>query len=212
MIAHPPGPIKLKSPRLPSRAPHVVPTALPAFNALASLYQIDPSPPNATKPPATQVKKHMPLSYQSAASFAPGRTPLVFTDSTYSCALQAPPPKPFKTPATAQSENRLGQGHRHPAAQSGAGRRGRADPHTQDHHHAVRSIEGRRIRARHALAQQRRGGVARHAGRAEALRDAHPDPHRSTRSLHAGAVSRGQPAARQINVLAFTRARARKSH
>ena len=74
----------------------VVPTALPAFNALASLYQIDPSPPSATKPPATQVKKHLPLSYQSAASFAPGRTPLVFTHSTYSCALQAPPPKPFK--------------------------------------------------------------------------------------------------------------------
>jgi hypothetical protein len=74
----------------------VVPTALPAFNALASLYQIDPSPPGATKPPATQVKKHLPLSYQSAASFAPGRTPLVFTDDTYSCALQAPPPKPFK--------------------------------------------------------------------------------------------------------------------
>jgi hypothetical protein len=74
----------------------VVATALPAFNALASLYQIDPAPPGATRPPGTQVQKHLPLSYQQAASYAPGRTPLVFTDDTYSCAIQAPPPKPFK--------------------------------------------------------------------------------------------------------------------
>jgi hypothetical protein len=74
----------------------VVATALPVFNALAAQYQIDPTPPPATKPPATQVKKHLPLSYQQAVGFAPGRTNLVFTDDTYSCALQSPPPRPFK--------------------------------------------------------------------------------------------------------------------
>src|ERR1700730_14343069 len=73
----------------------VVPTALPVFNALAAQYQIDPSPPTAKKPPATKVKKHLPLSYQQAVSFAPGRTSLVFTDDTYSCALQSPPLRPF---------------------------------------------------------------------------------------------------------------------
>jgi len=76
----------------------VVPTALPVFNALATQYDIDPAPPTAKKPPATQVKKHLPLSYQQAVGFAPGRTPLVFTNDTYSCALQSPAPKPFKRP------------------------------------------------------------------------------------------------------------------
>ena len=74
----------------------VVSTALPVFNALATQYQIDPSPPSATRPPATQVKKHLPLSYQQAVNYAPGRSKLVFTDDTYACAMQAPPPKPFK--------------------------------------------------------------------------------------------------------------------
>ncbi len=74
----------------------VVATASPVFNALASLYQIDPSPPGATRPPGTQVQKHLPPSYQQAASFAPGRTSLVFTDDTYACAIQSPPPRPFK--------------------------------------------------------------------------------------------------------------------
>jgi hypothetical protein len=48
-----------------------VATALPSFNALASLYQIDPSPPVATRPPGTQVQKYLPLSYQQAANYAP---------------------------------------------------------------------------------------------------------------------------------------------
>lgn len=74
----------------------VVPTALPAFKALASLYPIDPAPPVAVRPPSTQVRKHLPLSYQQAADFAPGRTSLVSTDDAYSCAMQAPPAKPFK--------------------------------------------------------------------------------------------------------------------
>jgi hypothetical protein len=80
----------------------VVPTATPAFNALAAEFQIDPSPPTATRSPGTQVKKHLPLSYQQAVGFAPGRTSLVFTDDTYSCALRSPPPRPFKRlpPAT----------------------------------------------------------------------------------------------------------------
>jgi hypothetical protein len=73
-----------------------VPTAVPTFDALAAQYQIDPSPPTAARPPATRVKKHLPTSYQQAVGFAPGRTPLVFTDDTYSCALQSPPPRPFK--------------------------------------------------------------------------------------------------------------------
>lgn len=74
----------------------VVPTALPVFNALATQYQIDPSPPVAVRPPATQVKKHLPRSYQQAVGYAPGRSNLVFTDDSYSCAMQAPAPKPFK--------------------------------------------------------------------------------------------------------------------
>ena len=74
----------------------VVATALPSFNAMASLYQIDPSPPVAIRPPGTQVQKHLPLSYQAAANYAPGRTSLVFTNDTYSCAMQAPPATPFK--------------------------------------------------------------------------------------------------------------------
>ena len=74
----------------------VVATALPAFNALAALYPIDPAPPAATRPAGTQVQKHLPLSYQQASAYAPGRTSLVFADDTYSCALQAPPPRPFK--------------------------------------------------------------------------------------------------------------------
>ena len=74
----------------------VVPTALPLLNALSLQFEIDPAPAPATRPPGTQVKKHLPLSYQQAVGFAPGRTGLVFTDDTYSCALQTPPPKPFK--------------------------------------------------------------------------------------------------------------------
>jgi hypothetical protein len=74
----------------------IVPTALPTFNALAAELQIDPTPPSATRPPGTQVKKHLPLSYQKAVGFAPGRTALVFTDDTYACALRVPPPRPFK--------------------------------------------------------------------------------------------------------------------
>ena len=86
-----PGGVPLAS--FPSPA---VPTALPTFNALAAQYQIDPTPPAAARPPATQVMKHLPLSYQQAVGFAPGRTSLVFTDDTYSCALQSPPTRPFK--------------------------------------------------------------------------------------------------------------------
>src|SRR5262245_57367225 len=74
----------------------VIPTALPLFEAAAQTFQIDPAPP--PQPPravGTQVKKHLPLTYQAAVGFAPGRTSLVFTDDTYSCAIKTPPPRPF---------------------------------------------------------------------------------------------------------------------
>lgn len=73
-----------------------VATATPVLNALGSLYPIDPSPPAAIRPPGTLVLKHLPISYRQASGYAPGRTNLVFTDDTYSCALHSPPPKPFK--------------------------------------------------------------------------------------------------------------------
>lgn len=74
----------------------IVATARPLFEALAVQYQIDPAPPPPNnRPPGTQIKKHLPTSYQNAVGFVPGRTPLVFTDDTYRCALQSPPPSPW---------------------------------------------------------------------------------------------------------------------
>jgi hypothetical protein len=74
----------------------VVATATPLFNALAAQFPIDPAPPPpVTRPPGTAIKKHLPATYQDAVGYTPGRTPLVFTDDTYSCALQSPPPKPY---------------------------------------------------------------------------------------------------------------------
>jgi len=74
----------------------VVATATPLFKALASQMPIDPAPPPpVTRPLGTAIKKHLPITYQNAAGFTPGRTPLVFTDDTYSCALTSPPPKPY---------------------------------------------------------------------------------------------------------------------
>ena len=73
-----------------------VPTADPVFAALGALYPIDPAPPAAVRPPGTLVQKHLPLSYQQASNFAPGRTSLVFTDDTYACAIQAPPARPWQ--------------------------------------------------------------------------------------------------------------------
>jgi hypothetical protein len=74
----------------------VLATATPLFNALAAQMPIDPTPPPAvTRPPGTAIKKHLPITYQDAVGFTPGRTPLVFTDDTYSCALTAPPPRPY---------------------------------------------------------------------------------------------------------------------
>jgi hypothetical protein len=72
-----------------------VATALPIFTTLSTQYTIDPSPPPpVTRPPGTLVKKHLPTTYQNAVGYAPGRTPLVFTDDTYRCALSKPPPSP----------------------------------------------------------------------------------------------------------------------
>jgi hypothetical protein len=73
-----------------------VPTALPLFQAAEQTFQIDPAPrPQPPRPAGTQVKKHLPLTYQTAVGFAPGRSSLVFTDDTYSCAIKTPPPRPF---------------------------------------------------------------------------------------------------------------------
>ena len=75
----------------------VVSTAKSLFEAVASQFQIDPAPPPPNpRPSGTFIKKHLPTSYQGAVGFVPGRTPFVFTDDTYSCALKSPPPKPFK--------------------------------------------------------------------------------------------------------------------
>jgi hypothetical protein len=74
----------------------VIATATPLFNALAAKFPIDPAPPPPiTRPSGTAIKKHLPTTYQNAVGYTPGRTPLVFTDDTYSCALQSPPPKPY---------------------------------------------------------------------------------------------------------------------
>lgn len=75
----------------------VVATAKPLFQELQNQFQIDPAPPPANPRRAgTPIKKHLPTTYQVAAQFVAGRTPFVYTDDTYACALTAPPPKPFK--------------------------------------------------------------------------------------------------------------------
>jgi len=74
----------------------VVATAAPLFQELQAQFQIDPAPPPANPRPAgTQIRKHLPTSYQVAAQYVPGRTSQVSTDDSYTCALGAPPPKPF---------------------------------------------------------------------------------------------------------------------
>lgn len=71
-------------------------SARPVFESLATMYQIDPAPPPANPRRAgTQIRKHLPSTYVQAVSFAGGRTPWVFTDDSYSCALNAPMPRPY---------------------------------------------------------------------------------------------------------------------
>ena len=73
-----------------------VASARPVFESLATTYQIDPAPPPANPRRAgTPIKKHLPSTYVNAVSFVSGRTPHVFTDDTYACALNAPPPRPY---------------------------------------------------------------------------------------------------------------------
>jgi hypothetical protein len=73
-----------------------LPTSKPLFEALQTVYQIDPAPPPASPRRAnTFFKKHLPLTYQAAAKSTGERSPYVFTDDTYSCALSTPPRKPF---------------------------------------------------------------------------------------------------------------------
>src|SRR5205807_7383545 len=74
----------------------VVPTAKPVFDALAAQLQIDPAPPPPTpRRPGVQIKKHLPTSYQLAANYVAGRSPFVYTDDTYSCAMSSPPPTTY---------------------------------------------------------------------------------------------------------------------
>ena len=74
----------------------VVATATPLFTALAAQMPIDPAPPTpVTRPPGTAIKKHLPITYQDAVAYTPGRTALVYTDDTYSCARTSPPPSPY---------------------------------------------------------------------------------------------------------------------
>ena len=70
----------------PSPAPA---NAQSLFKTLTEQLPIDPAPqPAARKPANTQVRKHLPLSYQIAVGFTPGgENPLVSTDNTYKCAL-----------------------------------------------------------------------------------------------------------------------------
>ncbi|MCJ1290236.1 hypothetical protein MMC34_001772 [Xylographa carneopallida] len=69
----------------------VVVTALPVFNALATQFEIDPNPTENGAPPVnTRVRKQLPLSYQKATGYAPGRTSLVSTDQSYFCAFKHP--------------------------------------------------------------------------------------------------------------------------
>lgn len=88
----------LGGPATATLAQAVVATAKPLFEALAVQFQIDPTPPPpVTRPAGTPIKKHLPLTYQNAVGFVPGRTPFAFTDDTYACAIKSPPPKPFVT-------------------------------------------------------------------------------------------------------------------
>src|SRR5271154_5153557 len=73
-----------------------VSTARPIFTGLEQQFQIDPNPPSGnTRATGTQVKKHLPLTYQQAVNYAPGASGLVFTNNTYSCLFKAPPAKPY---------------------------------------------------------------------------------------------------------------------
>jgi hypothetical protein len=72
-----------------------VPTAEAVFTALTGQFNIDPSLPRGSGVPSgTQVRKHLPSSYQTAANYAPGRTELVSTDSRYLCLIKSVPSKP----------------------------------------------------------------------------------------------------------------------
>jgi hypothetical protein len=72
--------------------------AVKLFNELANQFQIDPAPaPANPRPTGTRIKKHLPTSYRAAAQYTGERTPLVFTDDTYACAIRAMPQRPYHT-------------------------------------------------------------------------------------------------------------------
>jgi hypothetical protein len=72
------------------------PNAAALFDELANVFQIDPAPAPASRPPGKQIKKHAPLSYRQAVGFASARTPLLVSDDTYDCAIHSPPIRPFR--------------------------------------------------------------------------------------------------------------------
>jgi len=74
----------------------VSPTSKQVFDALETVYQINPTPPpTSPRRASTFIKKHLPLTYQAAAKSTGERSQYVFTDDSYSCALSTPPRKPF---------------------------------------------------------------------------------------------------------------------
>lgn len=76
--------------------PPAAPRAKSLFTALATQFEIDTSPPPVLPPPAgTQVMKHLPISYQKAVNYSPGRTRLVVTGNEYLCALNSGPSEPL---------------------------------------------------------------------------------------------------------------------
>jgi len=100
-------PVPGGSPVLVTVPSPAVSTALPLYNQLTQEFQINPNPPAPVRPqPSTIVQKHLPLSYQKAVNYVPGRTNIVFTDDTYACARQQSvpakvvpiPPPPSKIP------------------------------------------------------------------------------------------------------------------
>lgn len=64
------------------------PNARTLFAALATQFDIDPTPPAASpRRAATQFKKYAPATYRDAAQFTGSRTPFVVSDDSYYCVV-----------------------------------------------------------------------------------------------------------------------------
>src|SRR5262249_15111194 len=78
-------------PSLSSLVSPAIRTGLPLVEAGAQTFELHPAPP-PQRPRAlgTQVKKHLPVTYQASVGCAPRRPPPVFTNDTSSCAIKPP--------------------------------------------------------------------------------------------------------------------------